>query len=135
MAQWQAFQGRLVVTYPTAQAPNNVNITINPMEKSKVSKFSGQRTVSMPSSGFIEMTIDYPPLLESEAAQFTAFLAACFGQGAVFQLPSFLADIVPTGYGSTGYYQLAQNENSFSLDIGKVYGLKALKIREVLANA
>jgi hypothetical protein len=73
-------------------------------------------------------------MVESDALQFVDFFAACEGQQACFQLPSPISNIIPSGYGTTGYYQLAANTNKYSVNVGIIYGL-SFKIREVLATS
>jgi hypothetical protein len=134
MAQWPVFNGRLIVPFPSVKAPMACEITITPMVASITSQYSGQLTVTAwPSKGFITLDLTYPPLTQPDALSFVEFFASCDGQSAVFTLPSPIANIIPTGTGITGYYQLSQNVNKYSINIGMIYGTN-FSIREVLSS-
>ena len=135
MAQWNVFQGRMIIPFPTVWAPMAAEITITPMVAAATSNYSGQMTLTCwPSRGYVEMSLTFPPMIETDAQQFVEFFAACEGQQACFTLPSPIAAVIPPGTGTSGYWQLAENVNKYSYNVGMIFGT-SFNIREVLASA
>ena len=113
MAQWNVFQNRMIVPFPSVQAPMAAEITITPMVQAVTAGYSGQLTATVwPSRGFVDIDLTFPPMAQTDAVQFVSFFAACEGQQACFTLPSPISVIIPPGYGTSGYWQLSSTPTS-----------------------
>lgn len=111
------------------------DIEITPMVQGATSNYSGQMTLTCwPSKGYVEMSLTFPPMVKADALQFVDFFANCEGEQACFTLPSPIANVIPPGFGTSGYWQLSSNQNKYSYNVGLIFGC-AFKIREVLSSA
>lgn len=129
------FNGRNIITFPPSPATNHIEFTNTAIVSASTSPFSGQQqTQTWNASGWSTIDLTFPPMRLSDAATFTQFYVACAGISSVFQLPSWLQTLVPTGFGVSGYWSLASNTNKFSIDVGLISGF-AFVIREVISNA
>lgn len=125
------YGGWTVVTMPTTPSFKNVEFTTNQIVGTVVSPFTGQEQLLDWNSGWMEASLDLPPLTQDQATAWIAFLVACKGPLCVFQLPPLLAALVPSGVAPAGYWRLKDNANKWSIQPLPLYGLH-FNIREAL---
>jgi len=100
MAVIGTFNGWPVVALPASPAPQSIEFTANDITAVSVSPFTGQQQVLDWRAGFLEASVTMPPMPETSAKAWTAFLLQVRGQACVFPLgvpnPP-CATVVPAG--------------------------------------
>lgn len=125
------YNGWTVVTMPTLPSFKSVEFTQNQIVGTVVSPFTGQEQILDWQASYAEASLDLPPLTQSQADEWLAFLISCRGPLCVFQLSPALAALVPTGIAPAGYWRLKDNANKWSVTPIPIYGLH-FNIREAL---
>jgi hypothetical protein len=125
------YNGWTIITMPTAPSVRSIEFTQNQITGAVVSPFTGQQQLLDWQAAYAEASLELPPLTQSESGTWLAFLIACRGPMSVFQLPSILAALVPSGMAPNGYWRLKNNANKWSITLPYIYGLH-FDIREAL---
>lgn len=125
------YNGWTIVTMPTAPSVRLIEFTVNQIVATSVSPFTGQQQIQDWQSGWMEASLQLPPLTATQSTTWLAFLVACRGTACVFQLPSFLTTLFPSGLAPGGYWRLKSNANKWSVTLPLIYGLQ-FDIREAI---
>lgn len=125
------YLGWTIVTMPAAPSFKSVEFTQNQIVGAIVSPFTGQEQLLDWQAAYAEASLDLPPLTQTQATAWLSFLISCRGPMCVFQLPSTLASLVPTGVAPGGYWRLKDNANKWSVQPIPLFGLH-FNIREAL---
>ena len=125
------YNGWTIVTMPSAPSVRSIEFTQNQITGVVVSPFTGQQQLLDWQAGYAEASLELPPLSQSQANTWLAFLISCRGPMCVFQLPSLLAGLVPSGMAPNGYWRLKNTANKWSVTLPLLYGLH-FDIREAL---
>ena len=116
---------------PTAPSVRSIEFTQNQITGVVTSPFTGQQQLLDWQAGYAEASLELPPLTTAESTSWLAFIMACRGPMSVFQLPSLLAGLVPSGMAPAGYWRLKNGANKWSVTLPFIYGLH-FEIREAL---
>jgi hypothetical protein len=116
---------------PTFPSVRSIEFTQNQIVGVTMSPFTGQQQVLDWQAAWAEASVELPPMESSTAQSWLAFLIACKGPVCVFQLPSVLAGLLPSGMAPNGYWRLKDNASKFSVTLPLIYGLH-FNIREAL---
>jgi hypothetical protein len=128
------YNGWTIVTMPTAPSVKLVEFTTNQIVSTFESPFTGQQQIQDWNAGFMEASLQLPPLTPAQSSSWLTFLVSCKGAACVFQLPSLLTALYPPGVGLVpgGYWRLKNNANKWSVsEAGLLYGL-SFDIREAI---
>lgn len=123
------YLGRNVVTMPSSPAPASVKPKRNYIAGKSLNPFTGQEQIQDWQADVSQIEIDLPPMISSDGANWTAFLQSCNGVTCVFQLPTSVTSLLPSGMAPGGYWELAE-DYEYSVSPGGIYGFTPLKIRE-----
>lgn len=121
--------GVLITNMPTAPAPRNIEIGISYLAGELTNPFTGQQQFQDWQAQYMEGSVLLPPMVQSDAQGWIAFIAACNGKTNVFQFPSAFANKFPESLTNGGvsptalYWRLKNNENKWSIKPGSVYNM------------
>lgn len=125
------YNGWTIVTMPTAPSVRLIEFALNQIVSTSVSPFTGQQQVQDWQAGWMEASLQLPPLTQPQSVSWLSFLVACRGSACVFQLPTFLTTLFPSGLAPGGYWRLKSNANKWSVTEPIIYGLQ-FDIREAI---
>jgi hypothetical protein len=95
------FNGYLIVPMPSSPAPRSIEWNATDAVAALVSPFSGQQQIQNWQAGWLSASVTMPPMKDSHARAWVAFLLACQGVQNVFQLGDpFRAAPLGSGAGS-----------------------------------
>jgi hypothetical protein len=123
------YNGWTIVTMPTVPSVKLVEFNLKQLVSSSESPFTGQQQIQDWNAGYMEASLQLPPLTDTQASAWLSFLVACRGIACVFQLPTFLTTLFPAGLAPGGYWRLKTNVNKWSVTAPLIYGLQ-FEIRE-----
>lgn len=131
------YLGWTVVTMPSTPAsPQSIEFSPNDIVALSKSPFTGQQQVQNWGTGPMEASLSLPPLTDTDAQAWIAFLLALNGVANVFQFSSAFAAAYPASL-KTGsplaqrYWRLKSNQRKWSISEARVYGIQ-LEIIEAL---
>ena len=125
------YNGWTIVTMPTIPSVRSIEFTQNQIVAASLSPFTGQQQIQDWQNAWAEASLELPPMQASTASPWIAFLIACKGPVCVFQLPSSLAALIPSGMAPGGYWRLKNTANKWSVQPLPLYGLH-FEIREAI---
>jgi len=121
------YNGWLIVTMPSAPVPASAEGSYNPNVAANTNPFNDQQQVQDWGSQHQEIAVTLPPLTQTQAASWVAFLKACRGASNVFQFPSGLASAFPETLTTDGttqpYWRLTDPAQKWSIKRGQIYGI------------
>jgi hypothetical protein len=125
------YNGWTIVTMPTAPSVKIIDFTANQIVSANVSPFTGEQQIQDWQASWMEASLQLPPLTQPQSVAWLNFLIACRGIACVFQLPTFLTTLYPSGLVPGGYWRLKNNANKWSVTEPLIYGLQ-FDIREAI---
>lgn len=127
------YLGWTVITMPTDPWPASMEFATNSLVAANTNPFTGQQQIQDWNAAYMEASVSLPPLTQTQAASWVAFLKACKGVTNVFQFPAGLAAAFPESLTSDGtaqrYWRLKTNQARWSLRQAAIYGI-TFEIRE-----
>lgn len=125
------YNGWTVVSMPTSPAPKSIEPAYNYIAGVATNPFTGQQQLQDWGASFSEMSITMPPLSSADGLTWEAFILSCKGMMCVFQLPSAVSSLLPSGVAPAGYWRLKANSVKWSITEGVIHGLQ-FDIREAI---
>jgi hypothetical protein len=133
------YNGWNVVEMPDdPPAPQSFDpFTLNAIVASNTNPFTGQQQIQDWGTGFVEASVVYPTMKQSQAQAWIAFFQALRGMAGVFQFPSAVCTQFPlemlTGSPPTTprYWRLKENSVHWGIKPGPFYSL-TFDIREAI---
>lgn len=119
------YLGWNVVTMPsTPAAPQSMEgIAVDPVSVS-TSPFTGAQQVQIWAPGWQEISVSMPPMKQSDAIAWVAFLVALKGVAGVFQFGSTFAAAYAETVPSGTYWRLKSNIRKWSVSQARTYGIQ-----------
>ena len=116
---------------PVTPSAKSIEFTSQSLVGTVVSPFTGQQQTQDWNARWLEASITMPPMPESVAQAWVAFLISCRGQANVFAFPPSLAALIPPGSVPGGYWRLKANSVKWSISDGIFYGMQ-FEVKEAL---
>lgn len=118
------YLGWNVIAMPaTPAAPQSVDgFAVDPVAIS-ISPFTGSQQVQIWASGWQEVSVSMPPMTQSQATAWVAFLVALQGVANVFQFGSAFMAAYPETIPSGSYWRLKSNIRKWSISQVRTYGV------------
>lgn len=125
------YNGWTIVSMPTSPAPKSVEPVYNYIAGVATNPFTGQQQIQDWQASYSEMTITMPPMVASDGLNWEAFLLSCKGVTCVFQLPTSVTSLLPSGVAPAGYWRLKANPVKWSVNEGVIHGME-FQVREAI---
>jgi hypothetical protein len=125
------YNGWSIVTMPTTPSASSVEFTSQNVVAVSTNPFTGQQQTMDWGASWLEASLTFPPMTETQATNWITFLMNCRGQANVFQLPTFLAAFIPSGAVPGGYWRMKSNRLKWSVSQAVLFGLQ-FEIREAI---
>ena len=129
------YNGWLIVTMPTTPMPATMEAAYIPIAAANTNPFTGQQQVQSWGTQYQELSVSFPPMAQSDAQAWIAFLKSCNGIANVFLFPSAFAAAFPESLTTDGtsqpYWRLKENQSKWSVRRASIYGL-TFEVREAI---
>lgn len=132
------YNGWNVITIPgTPPAPASIEFSVVDIVSGNVSPFTGQMQVYQWGATYMEAMVYMPPMTDTDAQEWLAFLRALQGIANVFQFTSAFAAKYPesitagTSPPQPRYWRLKSNTRKWSINDSRLYGI-SFEIREAI---
>lgn len=125
------YNGWTIVSMPTTPSAKTVEFSQQDVVAASLNPFTGQQQIQDWNASWLEASITMPSMELATAQPWIAFLRACKGQACVFQLPTLLASLVPSGAVPGLYWRLKTNNVRWSVNLGFIVGME-FEIREAI---